>query len=483
MARPKKPEDPARNPHPCSRCAKHYPTAAQWPDGRVCTYCYRAALRTSGTCACGHIGILPGIVGGTAACRACSGVRVNIDCRRCHAEAELYSGGICWRCHLSDLVDDVFATADETIAEQLAPVAAALKAMERPSSGVTWIRQPHVRDALAQLVGNGRISHPELDRLPAGRTRDYIRGLLVEHGVLEPRDELIVRFTAWAETAKDRLSTDEHRDIIDRYLRWHHLRRMRDLSPITDGTFLRAKQATTVAIDFCNWLTAHHTTLSAVTQTDLEAWIATGPSTRLIIDRFLAWSRRSHITSQDLTVPKHRRGTARRMPQPDQQEVLADVVSGTQLSARDRLAAILVLVFAQPIERIRNLTWDDIEITDATVDLTLAAVPITLAPPLDQLVRDLAAGPGHQQTAAHPDSPWVFRGTKPGSPINAMHLRQRLRPLFSVIAGRLGTITELSRTTPIAFLAETLGYAPAVLEHHATTAGADYGTYSKLLEI
>jgi hypothetical protein len=60
------------------------------------------------------------------------------------------------------------------IATELVPAAAAFKSMKRANSGLTWVKQKHV----------------SLDQLPVSRTRDYVRGLLVEHGALPRRDEL-----------------------------------------------------------------------------------------------------------------------------------------------------------------------------------------------------------------------------------------------------------------------------------------------------
>jgi hypothetical protein len=44
---------------------------------------------------------------------------------------------------------------------------------------------------------------------------------------------------------------------VRRFIRWHLLRRMNTMDLISEGTFLRSKQTTTVAIDFLNWLTEH----------------------------------------------------------------------------------------------------------------------------------------------------------------------------------------------------------------------------------
>lgn len=54
MARPRKPEDRDKYPTACARCKGHYSLVKRWPDGTVCEYCYVAAKRVTGVCACGH---------------------------------------------------------------------------------------------------------------------------------------------------------------------------------------------------------------------------------------------------------------------------------------------------------------------------------------------------------------------------------------------------------------------------------------------
>lgn len=478
MARPRKPEDPETYPTPCARCGGHYPLSVTWPDGRLCTSCRMKAMRTTGTCSCGHEGVLPGRIEGRPACRGCSGVRVNIDCRRCGAETELYRNQMCQRCVLAELVDAAFADPRTgRVSAQLRPVADAITSMERANSGLTWIRQKHVHSMLREVAATSPVTHTSIDRLDRGRTREYIRGLLVEHGVLEPRDELIARFTEWADDAEDRIADTDHRAIVHRYIRWKHLRHMRADSPISNGTFLRAKQVTTVAIEFCNWLTANRKTLASATQGDLDTWLAEGATTRLMVAWFLTWTRTAQVTDPALTVPQHRRGTATRLPHDDQTGALDHVLTSSEWSSRNQFAALLVLVFAQPIARIVRLRWDDVTIAPDNVTVNLAGMPIRLDHPLDGPVRDLATNPGRANTAAHRDSPWIFRGAMPGNHITAMQMRQQLRPLFSSLAARLGTLTELSRQTPVAVLAEALGYTAATLEKHAAVSGADYGKY------
>jgi len=185
VSRPRKVEDPDRWPVPCGRCRQHHQIVANWPNGGVCGYCYQQAKRTRGTCECGHEGVLPGVIDGRPACRGCSGVKLNVDCRLCGAEDELYGGGQCWGCTLAATIDRLLTNpATGTMAPELVALAGALKSMERANSGLTWIRQKHVTQFLQTLAVTPTVTHQAMDALPYSRTREYVRGLLVEHGAL-----------------------------------------------------------------------------------------------------------------------------------------------------------------------------------------------------------------------------------------------------------------------------------------------------------
>jgi len=124
------------------------------------------------------------------------------------------------------------------VAAELQPVAAALKSMTRANSRLTWINQRHVQAFLAELAARPAITHDILDALPAHPTREYVRGLLVEHGALPRRDERRVRFQPWSEQALQRLPDGPHRDLMRRFIRRHLLRRMNAMAAVSEGTFL-----------------------------------------------------------------------------------------------------------------------------------------------------------------------------------------------------------------------------------------------------
>ncbi len=480
MTRPRNPSNPQRWPNPCARCGEHHELVANWPDGQICRYCYQKAKRTSGTCGCGHTGILPGLVDGAPACRARSGLQhLSLDCRVCGEEGELRSKGRCWRCDLANLVDDLLTNpATGAISEQLKPLARALKAMGRPNSGITWIRQAHVKQTLRAIAAADKLTHELLDQLPAPeQSKTYIRGLLVEYGALPQRDELLNRFGTWSTEAIERATDPAHRDVIRRYIVWHHQRRFRS-SPdlVTYGAFLRAKQQVTVAITLLNWLTEHDGTFAELTQTQLDRWRASGNTTREQANPFLHWAIKAQLTTSTLILHPRPERVAPRMPALEQERLVTEVSSGTKLTTRDRAAAILVVVFAQQVEDVVSLTWDHVDVEPTKVAIALGKTVIEIPPPLDDPFRELAAT-APSNTAAQPNSNWVFPGYGPGQHINAASLRERLQRLFSPRAARLGTLHELTKLAPIAIIADTLGYTAHTIERHARGAATTYAQY------
>lgn len=300
---------------------------------------------------------------------------------------------------------------------------------------------------------------------------------MVEHGALPRRDELTVRYAQWATSALARVSGDDHRDVVRRFIRWHLQRRMNRMETVPHGTFLRSKQTVTVTIEFLNWLNDHGITLAELQQEHLDAWLADGPSTRRFVDRFIPWAIKCRLVDAELSIARHRRGTSPKLPKSEQDAAVERVVHTDELTARDRAAAILVIVFGQRIEDVIQLTWNDVTVTDDVVTVRLGKTEFALPSPLDEPMRQLAAAPGNDLTASHPNSNWVFRGYSPGRHIHGSSLRSRLKTVFSTRAARLGTLHELTKLGPVPVIAGALGYHPSTIERHAIGSASTYAEY------
>jgi hypothetical protein len=243
----------------------------------------QARLR-SGTCAgCGALTSLPGLdATGQPTCSRCSGIPARFRCG-CGREVTAGERGRCWWCVLSELVTDVLADPGGEVPAHLRPLADGLVSMRRPQSGVVWLRRSTTaREALRDLA-HGRIprSHAALDALGADRAVECLRCLLVRYRVLPPRDRRLADFQRWAAAKLDATDNDEHRQLLERFLRWRLLRHLRSGSttetPVGHGPYQRAKQRLTTAAAFLAWLADRDRQLGECTQHDLDEWLLPGP--------------------------------------------------------------------------------------------------------------------------------------------------------------------------------------------------------------
>ena len=391
---------------------------------------------------------------------------------------------MCYRCRLTDLLARLLAGPDGQIPEHIRPLADALIAMPRPSAGYAWIRRNPAAQQLLRGLANGQVgtTHAALDALPASRTVEYVRGLLVAHGCLPPRDPHLATFERWLAAKLAQLDDPQQRQLIERFARWHllpRLRRQAQDGPVPTGAFLHAKQATTVAIQFLAWLAGRGRDLPNASQHDLDAWFATGPSTRRHATKLLSWAREQRIL-RGVELPPRPVSQGPVMSQQERLDHLRRVLAHDDLHVAHRLVAVLVLLFGQPISKIVRLRRDDVTVTADAVTLRLSDDPITLPAPVAELMTAFLADPRYRRnTAANPDSPWLFPGTSPGRPLHIYSARDMLHDAgIPTLAARTGTWLQLVRQAPPAILADALGLNVNTAMRYANLAGENYLTYA-----
>jgi hypothetical protein len=97
------------------------------------------------------------------------------------------------------------------------------------------------------------------------------------------------------------------------------------------------------------------------------------------------------------------------------------------LKPEDRLAGLLLLLYAQWPAAISRLTVDHIEETDGAVRIRLGAVPVELPALVAELVLQQVEVRRSHAVLARSDSSWLFPGGQPGRPISAWAMGERLR--------------------------------------------------------
>ena len=488
MPRPRRRQpDPARFP-PCVRCGQCYPGGADnWPEERVCKYCYLQARLRTGTCAgCGALTSLPGLnTTGQLACTRCSGIPARFRCG-CGREVTAGERGRCWWCVLAEQVTDALAGPGGEVPARLRPLADGLMSMRRPQSGVVWLRRSAITRETLRDLAQDRIpcSHTTLDTLGADRAVEYLRCLLVHYDVLPPRDRRLADFQRWAGAKLDGIGNAEHRRLLERFLQWRLLRHLRSRSataaPLDHGPYQRAKQRLTVAIAFLAWLDGRGRQPGECTQHDLDLWFATGPTTRQHVSTFLSWARQQRII-HDVAIPVISADGMEACPLGSDARLAAirRLLLDETLALGDHLAGCLVVLYGQQPSRIAALRTTDTGCTDGVTRVKLGADWLDVPEPVAALLRDHLRDRSSATTAAIPASPWLFPGQLAGEHRSYRRLVHVLHQLgIPARASRLAAWRELTRQAPPAVLAGALGVSPGTAMRHAVLSGADWSAYA-----
>jgi hypothetical protein len=367
---------------------------------------------------------------------------------------------------LTELVADVLAGPGGQVPAHLRPLAEGLVSMRRPQSGVAWLR--HSTTARQTL---------------RDRATEYLRALVVRYHVLPPRDRRLADFGRWAAAKLDGIPDAEHRQLLERFLRWHLLRRLRSGSttaaPLGHGPFQRAKQRLTVAIAFLTWLASRGRRLGECTQHDLDRWFASGPSTRQHALTFLSWARCQRILrGVDLPVIH----TEAEAPAPAAKTRLAAIrrlLLNDAIAPGDRIAGCLVVLYGQQVSTIASLRTADVSCTGTAIRLRLGADWLDVPEPVATLLRHHLRNRGNMTTATNPTSPWLFPGQLAGEHRSYRRIVRVLHQLgIPARASRLAAWRQLVHQAPPAVLADALGVTPDTAVRHALLSGADWSAYA-----
>jgi hypothetical protein len=101
----------------------------------------------------------------------------------------------------------------------------------------------------------------------------------------------------------------------------------------------------------------------------------------------------------------------------------------TPCPLRARVAAALVLLYAQPVSRIVRLTVNDVTDDETTVTVQLGDPPSPLPEPVADLMRAYIRSRQHLPYASSRSSQWLFPGRQPGQPMNPVSLQVHLRDI------------------------------------------------------
>ncbi|MEV5576373.1 hypothetical protein AB0L06_40620 [Spirillospora sp. NPDC052269] len=468
----------------CSVCGRNLPCMTSTITGQPwCGGCARAWAH------CSRCGQLARIRAGTrdqplcATCAQPGNVTLKI-CPGCGTDDRLITGP-CRRCHLHTKLNELLTDpATGTIRPDLHTFHDALTDVDRPESALGWIRRAAVAALIAQVAAGERpLTHEALDDLPDSKTLRHLRSVLVAAGALPERDEHLAQLERWSGRLISERTDPQHKQILHAYAIWHVLRRLRHR---IHGTRTTAQQATVArrninaAAAFLNWLADRHLDLGSCPQAALDEWISNASiAQRGNTGNFVRWAKRHKHTRLDLPATRWD-GPTRPIDAETRWANARRLLHDDALNPEDRVAGLLVLLYAQQAATISRLTLDHVRTSGDDVRLLLGKEPVLLPEPLDTLVLQLVATRrGHATIADNGTSPWLLPGGRPGQPISPYRLAERLHQI-GIQPGptRSTALFQLATGLPAAILARMLGIHINVAVQWQHASSGDWMTYA-----
>jgi hypothetical protein len=492
---------PATEMESCARCRRAFRPAAagrsttgaapglavlrRWPDGPICSGCFASAVETYGHCAaCRVHRLLPGVgPAGQRWCTDCAGGLGNFTCDRCGREGWIERVGTCGSCVLTDRINELLDDGTGRVRPELQPLADRITAMSRPRSGILWLSRPAPQGILRALAaGQVPLTHDGLSTLTPRRSVIYIRDLMIAAGILPPVDRFLFLFEQWWPTWLAGLDDPDHRKVLRHFITWHVLRTMRDTiarrGELGHGPNQLARQQLRAAAAFLHGLASHDRTLLTCRQADIDRFLVHRAKAH-DMRPFLRWAMNGgHMPK--LTLPPGVQKEPMLISQKQRIELLRRVHRGDGMDLTDRIIALLVLLYAQPLIRVQRLTIDDITTDqDGQLLIRLGEPASPVPPPFDDLVRQYLGARTNQTTATNPDSRWLFPGRRAGHPLHPTSMRLRLANLgVPNMPGRSRAIRELLRQAPPSIIAGMLGYGASSAEDLARESGTTWMRYA-----
>jgi hypothetical protein len=443
------------------------------------------ALETYGQCAgCGADRLTPGIApDGGRLCTGCADGLGDFTCESCGREARRYRRGVCGNCvlaeHLALLLDD----GTGRIRPELVPFAEAFCQMRRPRGGMTWIRRPHVREMLRTLASPATpVTHETLNGMSPWRSVSYLRDLLMLHGVLPPADRNLMLFERWLDETLTGVSRPGDRRLAGRFASWHvrrRLRRFADRGLVTGKQTQQARSEISLAITFLASLHDRGRELADCRQADVDAWYAGAFITRRLTHAFLRWAMNSKLIPQ-LAVPHQATASPAPISQGQRLNLLQRMLAGEETELLTRVAAVLMLLYAQPLTRILALATDDIGHDDGGgITIRLGDPPAPVPEPFASLLLRYAGQRLNLTTATNPGARWLFPGRRGGQPMTPDAIERRLRGAgVPALAGRTAALRHLALQAPAPVIATMLGYTQQQAARAADEAGSPWSRYA-----
>lgn len=441
----------------CSDCGQKRVVSRRTSDGKpLCKGCGAKGICTG----CQRVRPLRVRTDAGGLCQTCykHGPATQHICERCGVIGSQHRIGICASCAWPGTVRSLLTGPEGTVRPDIQAVEAALAATDA-ATGLNWVARTHTQRMLAALAAaSGPLTHAQLDELTPPTAVTRLRTILIDAGILSTRDERLASLERSTARRIARVKDPTSRKILRSFATWHHLRRLRATAArqrLTHDQVTYAVNSLTAAANLLNWLHDRGRSLAACNQADIDDWLTNDPFSRS--RSLVTWAvDRGHAS--DIDVPRFNNEPVREVFADHDQRwsLVRRLLNDDTIATSDRVAGLLILLYAQRAVRITQLTTKHVITNQNGVDLLLANTPISLPPTVGELVLQLLAD---RRSATKPDEEaWLYPAKRLGQPLSPRDLLGRLRTLdISPTLGRNTALMEMAAELPAALLARMLG--------------------------
>lgn len=414
----------------CAGCQRIMPIRATTESGSLCQTCYKRDAASRSTCT------------------------------RCGTTGHLHRLGLCAECAWPKVLTKLLSPPSGTMHPDVEPVFSALSGIDA-RTGLNWVARSPTQKVLSRLAdATGPVSHELLDQLVPAGTAEHLRTILVDRAVLPARDELLIGLEQAVNERVARVENPAERKVLRNFATWHHLRRLRaiaDRRPLTPDQVTYACNTLTAAAKLLAWLGERGQCLATCTQADIDEWLAIDAFSRS--RGFVTWAVRRGHAPRGIDIPRFKNEPTREvLSEADQRWALARwLLADNTVDLTDRVAGLLVLLYAQRVAKITQLTTKHVTDTDDGVELHLGGQPITVPEAVGNLINQMIADRQDAVSGIH-NRDWLFPGHRRGQPLSPRILQRRLADIeIPATLGRNTALMELAGDMPAAVISSLLG--------------------------
>jgi hypothetical protein len=231
---------------------------------------------------------------------------------------------------------------------------------------------------------------------------------------------------------------------------------------------------------FFDELHLHGRDLRTATQTDLDEWFARTDTNSWLVRPFLAWARQRAHLPRDLRLPDTPPKVLRPSLDDSRRWSIARwLVNDDAIPADDRVAAALVVLYAQSVTSVARLAITDIHYGhDGTVTVDLGGNHLPVHEPFATLMRQLPLRRTHGVTDQI-GTTWLFPGRHAGKHVTPVILGNRLKAMGIEPRNMRNTArAQLATQVPPALLGKLIGVSPNTATRWASITSSNWTAYA-----